>query len=96
MNMNVQKVQDDIDDLDRLIHKLRVEEDTLSLRISDLSAQRRRLLNSAPAILMDAARSEGATHTPHSIVSFPGRSRAQGSNYVSPADESVEWPDDAA
>lgn len=33
---------------------------------------------------------------PTRVVSFPGRSRAQGSGYVSAADESVDWPDDAA
>jgi hypothetical protein len=35
-------------------------------------------------------------HTPTRIVTFPGRSRATSTGYVSPADESVEWPEDAA
>jgi len=37
-------------------------------------------------------------HTPRRLAK-PGdvrRSRAQGTGYVSPMDESVEWPDDAA
>jgi len=33
---------------------------------------------------------------PVRVVSFPGRSRATASGYISAADESVEWPEDAA
>ena len=46
----------------------------------------------AAAVSFDDIPARAATR----IVTFPGRSRATGTGYVSPADESVEWPDDAA
>ena len=88
--------QEQIDALDQLIHQLAIEIDTLSGRITQATDERRTILNAAPAILLDAARSRGTTHTPNTIVSFPGRSHATGTRYISPADESVDWPDDAA
>lgn len=47
----------------------------------------------------DAAASvvEVPTHTPNRIVSLPGRGGpTHGGGWVSPMDESVQWPDDAA
>ena len=97
--MNVQEAQENIDALDALIHQLSIEIDTLSGRIAQASDQRRAILNAAPEILLNPARRGGATHTPNSIVSFPGRSRrSHGPEWISPLDERADYSgwDDAA